>query len=266
MFWEYEPGTYLPWISPTPLLMVVAARRSPDGLGPGDRRVRAGARAEAARVLAGGHFDAYVADFERSSGAARDWFVAAPAAGAREHASVAVSGGDEAAQCAVRRARRPWRASGRPCGPAAPISAKMRGDARARAAAGDLDAVGEVADQRHAEADAGAVRARAHARGRRRRRRPRRPRRPGSPTRAPARAASRSRYACTTAFVTASDTTTPTASRSTAIPLSASSTARRARDALGARPADPRRAGWPPQPCSWEGYARPRGFTPTVQS
>ena len=25
MFWEYEPGTYLPWISPTPLLMVVAA-------------------------------------------------------------------------------------------------------------------------------------------------------------------------------------------------------------------------------------------------
>ena len=29
MFTEYEPGTYLPWISPTPLLMVVAQRRSP---------------------------------------------------------------------------------------------------------------------------------------------------------------------------------------------------------------------------------------------
>ena len=43
MFREYEPGTYLPWISPTPLLMVVARRRPPDGLGPGDRRVRAGA-------------------------------------------------------------------------------------------------------------------------------------------------------------------------------------------------------------------------------
>ena len=25
MFWEYEPGAYLPYISPTPLLMVVAA-------------------------------------------------------------------------------------------------------------------------------------------------------------------------------------------------------------------------------------------------
>jgi hypothetical protein len=26
-------------------------------------------------LLPGGHFDAYVADFERASGAARDWFV-----------------------------------------------------------------------------------------------------------------------------------------------------------------------------------------------
>ena len=26
-------------------------------------------------LLAGGHFDAYIADFDRSSGAARDWFV-----------------------------------------------------------------------------------------------------------------------------------------------------------------------------------------------
>ena len=49
MFWEYEPGTYLPWISPTPLLMVVAAGDHLTVSRPGDRRVRAGARAEAAR-------------------------------------------------------------------------------------------------------------------------------------------------------------------------------------------------------------------------
>ena len=34
-------------------------------------------------ILRGGHFDAYIADFERSSAAARDWFVAAPAGQAR---------------------------------------------------------------------------------------------------------------------------------------------------------------------------------------
>ena len=26
MFWEYEPGAYIAWISPTPFLMVVAAK------------------------------------------------------------------------------------------------------------------------------------------------------------------------------------------------------------------------------------------------
>jgi hypothetical protein len=37
-------------------------------------------------ILSGGHFDAYIADFERSSGAARDWFVQHLTAGAREPA------------------------------------------------------------------------------------------------------------------------------------------------------------------------------------
>ena len=41
MFWEYEPGAYLPWISPTPLLMVVAAGDHLTVSRPGDRRVRA---------------------------------------------------------------------------------------------------------------------------------------------------------------------------------------------------------------------------------
>jgi fermentation-respiration switch protein FrsA (DUF1100 family) len=75
MFWEYEPGTYLPWISPTPLLMVVAAG---DHLTVSDLAIGAFERAREPKrleLLPGGHFDAYVADFERSSGAARDWFV-----------------------------------------------------------------------------------------------------------------------------------------------------------------------------------------------
>ena len=38
MFTEYEPGTYLPWISPTPLLIVVAAG---DHLTPADLAIAA---------------------------------------------------------------------------------------------------------------------------------------------------------------------------------------------------------------------------------
>jgi hypothetical protein len=74
MFWEYEPGTYLPWISPTPLLLVVAAG---DHLTVSDLALDAFERAREPKrleLLPGGHFDAYVADFDRSSGAARDWF------------------------------------------------------------------------------------------------------------------------------------------------------------------------------------------------
>jgi fermentation-respiration switch protein FrsA (DUF1100 family) len=75
MFWEYEPGTYLPWISPTPLMIVVAAQ---DHLTVSDLAIDAYERAREPKklvILGGGHFDAYIADFEASSGAARDWFV-----------------------------------------------------------------------------------------------------------------------------------------------------------------------------------------------
>lgn len=76
MFIDYEPGAYLPLISPTPLLVVAA---SGDHLTPVDITT---AGFEAARgpkellVLAGGHFDAYVDEaFEVSSAAQRDWFL-----------------------------------------------------------------------------------------------------------------------------------------------------------------------------------------------
>ena len=75
MFMEYEPGTYLPWISPTPLLMCVAAN---DVLTVADLAIDAYERAREPKqlvIMPGGHFDAYVDGFDVSSGAAVDWFV-----------------------------------------------------------------------------------------------------------------------------------------------------------------------------------------------
>ena len=72
----YEPGAYLERITPTPLLMVVAAG---DHLTPSDLALEAYGRAlepKRLELLPGGHFDAYVGDgFQQASRAARDWFV-----------------------------------------------------------------------------------------------------------------------------------------------------------------------------------------------
>ena len=75
MFMEYEPGAYIERVSPTPLLMVVAAG---DHLTPYDLALEAYQRAREPKrlvLLPGGHFDAYVKDFDTASGAARDWFL-----------------------------------------------------------------------------------------------------------------------------------------------------------------------------------------------
>lgn len=75
MLGEYEPGDYIARISPTPLLMIVAAN---DHLAVADEAFAAYSRAlepKSILILSGGHFDAYVNDFERASVAARDWFV-----------------------------------------------------------------------------------------------------------------------------------------------------------------------------------------------
>jgi hypothetical protein len=75
MFSEYEPVTYLPLISPTPLLMQVATG---DHLTPAELAIAAYDQAHEPKrlvILPGGHFDAYVDGFEESSGNARDWFV-----------------------------------------------------------------------------------------------------------------------------------------------------------------------------------------------
>ncbi len=73
MFTEYEPGSYIEHISPTPLMMVVAAG---DHLTVADEALAAYERALQPKrlvLLKGGHFDAYVADFDRASGPAAEW-------------------------------------------------------------------------------------------------------------------------------------------------------------------------------------------------
>ena len=73
-FTNYEPGLYARFISPTPLLMVVALN---DTLAVTDLALEVFQSAlEPKRLvtLAGGHFDAYVHDFARASGEAAAWF------------------------------------------------------------------------------------------------------------------------------------------------------------------------------------------------
>ncbi|WP_028930715.1 alpha/beta hydrolase [Pseudonocardia asaccharolytica] len=75
MLGEYEPGSYIARISPTPLLLIVARE---DHLTPAHLAIDAFERAREPKrlvILPGGHFDAYVAGFEAASAPARDWFV-----------------------------------------------------------------------------------------------------------------------------------------------------------------------------------------------
>jgi fermentation-respiration switch protein FrsA (DUF1100 family) len=75
MLREYEPGSYIKRISPTPLLMIVGNR---DVLTATDLALQAYNRALEPKklvLLDGGHYDPYVNLFSVSSGAARDWFV-----------------------------------------------------------------------------------------------------------------------------------------------------------------------------------------------
>jgi fermentation-respiration switch protein FrsA (DUF1100 family) len=82
MLGEYEPESYIGRISPTPLLMLVARE---DHLTPARLAIDAYERAREPKklvILPGGHFDAYVAAFDRASGSARDWLVEHLGAGA----------------------------------------------------------------------------------------------------------------------------------------------------------------------------------------
>ena len=75
MLSEYEPGSYIGFVSPTPLLMIVALG---DHLTVADAALVAYERALSPKqlvTLKGGHFDAYIGDFAQSSAAATKWFI-----------------------------------------------------------------------------------------------------------------------------------------------------------------------------------------------
>jgi uncharacterized protein len=72
---EYEATPYLGRISPTPLLMIIADN---DIIAPTDIALRAFERALEPKkivLLQGDHYVPYLEGFDRSSGAARDWFL-----------------------------------------------------------------------------------------------------------------------------------------------------------------------------------------------
>lgn len=74
LFTAYEPGAWIAMVSPTPLMMVVAAG---DHLTVADEALAAYERALQPKdlvLLPGGHFDAYVAGFEQASAPAAAWF------------------------------------------------------------------------------------------------------------------------------------------------------------------------------------------------
>ena len=70
----YEPGIWVPRVSPTPLLMVVALS---DTITVTDLALAAYQRAlepKKLQLISGGHFDPYQSQFEKASGAAIAWF------------------------------------------------------------------------------------------------------------------------------------------------------------------------------------------------
>ncbi len=74
LYSEYEPGSFVERISPTPLLMIVG---DADVVCPTDLALAAFNRAHAPKRLElypGGHFSAYTDQFERAATSATEWF------------------------------------------------------------------------------------------------------------------------------------------------------------------------------------------------
>jgi hypothetical protein len=72
---EYEPGIYVPRISPTPLLMIVA---SEDRIVPCDLALQAFDTAMQPKkllIVPGGHYVVYMREFDLTSRAARDFYL-----------------------------------------------------------------------------------------------------------------------------------------------------------------------------------------------
>jgi len=71
----YEPGHWVSRVSPTPLLMVVALDDTITLTDTGLAAYQQALEPKRLVTVPGGHFEAYLSQFEKSSTAARDWFL-----------------------------------------------------------------------------------------------------------------------------------------------------------------------------------------------
>ena len=71
---EYEPGVYIPRISPTPLLMIVGTNNTVTPTNLALYGYEQALQPKHSVFLDGGHFSPYVDKFGESSAAARSWF------------------------------------------------------------------------------------------------------------------------------------------------------------------------------------------------
>ena len=72
---EYEPGSFAPRISPTPVLMIVCSHDTQTLVQGQFETFAAALEPKQLLTLDGRHYDAYVKLFDQSSAAARDWLV-----------------------------------------------------------------------------------------------------------------------------------------------------------------------------------------------
>jgi uncharacterized protein len=72
----YEPGQWVSRVSPTPLLMILGLNDTITLTDTGLAAYERSLQPKKLVTIAGGHFDAYHGEFEKTSAAARDWFIA----------------------------------------------------------------------------------------------------------------------------------------------------------------------------------------------
>ncbi|MFJ1609506.1 alpha/beta hydrolase [Streptomyces sp. NPDC088253] len=70
----YEPGTWVTRVSPTPLLMVVAANDTVTLTDTGLAAFEQALEPKRLQLIPGGHFDPYTTEFDQASTGALDWF------------------------------------------------------------------------------------------------------------------------------------------------------------------------------------------------
>lgn len=75
LYSEYEPGSYIERIGPTPLLVITAYEDTLTGTGEILAAYECAREPKQLVILPGGHYDLYGMQREAGAAAARDWFL-----------------------------------------------------------------------------------------------------------------------------------------------------------------------------------------------